>query len=66
MFNIIGCLGVSVGTVDTIDQAMALVLKQIPIGKKKQASMRKALGSLAVGRRVHQDYGTSGVTVERL
>jgi hypothetical protein len=66
MFNIIGCLGVSVGQADTVDNAMALVLKQIPIGKKKQASMRKALGSLAVGRKYWQDYGTSSVCIERL
>ncbi len=66
MFNIIGCLGVSVGTADTVDKAMALVLKQIPIGKKKQSSMRHALGKLAAGRSYHMEYGTSGVSVERL
>lgn len=66
MFNVIGCLGVSVGQCSTVDEAMALVLKQIPMGKKKQASMSVRLAKLSTGQRTHQEYGGTGVTVERL
>ena len=66
MFNIIGCLGVTVATVDTIDKAVLEVLRQIPIGNKRIKSMRNALERLTTDRQYHVEYGHTGCTIKRL
>lgn len=66
MFNVIGCLGVSVGQADTIDMATLLVLRQIAIGNKKVQTMRNALSRLTTGQEYHVEYGGSGCTIRRL
>lgn len=66
MFNVVGCLGCSIGSAASVDEAITLVRSQIPVGKKKQSTMRNALSTLRQGQQYHVDYGHSGVTVERL
>ncbi len=66
MFNVVGCLGVTVGNADSIDIAVLLVLRQVGIGKKKVQSMRNALSRLTVGHSYHVEYGGTGCTITRL
>lgn len=66
MFNVIGCLGSSVGLADSVDMAVLLVLQQISIGKKKVQTMRNALEKLAVGKEYHVEYGGTGCTIRRV
>lgn len=66
MFNVIGCLGVTVGEADSIDMAVLLVQRHIPIGKKKIQTLRNALSRLAKGQEYHIEYGVSGCTIRRL
>ena len=53
----------TVGSVSTIDEAKALVLKQIPISNKTATQLASRLASKGVGGRVHVDYGGTGCTV---
>ena len=62
-YRVEGCLGVTVGSVSTIDEAKALVLKQIPISNKTATQLASRLASKGVGGRVHVDYGGTGCTV---
>lgn len=62
-YRVEGCLGVTVGSVSTIDEATALVLKQIPISNKTMSQLAGRLSRKAVGQWVHVDYGGTGCTV---
>ena len=62
-YRVEGVLGVTVGSVSTIDEAKALVLKQLPISEKTASQLAGKLGRKGVGERVHVDYGGSGCTV---
>ncbi|QCW18726.1 hypothetical protein SEPL_369 [Salmonella phage SE_PL] len=62
-YRVEGCLGVTIGSVSTIDDATALVLKQIPISAKTTAQLAGKLSRKAVGGKVYVDYGGTGCTV---
>lgn len=66
MFNVIGCLGITVATTDSIDKVIHSVLTQIPLGNKKIRTLRNALTRLTTGQKYHVEYGHSGCTIERL
>lgn len=66
MFIVIGCLGSIVGEVETTEEAMHVVQRQLPIGKKKVQAMRNALERLRAGSEYQLEYGTSGCTVRRV
>lgn len=63
VYRVEGCLGVTVGSMSTIDEAKALVLKQIPISNKTASKLASSLGAKGVGGRVHVEYGGTGCTV---
>ena len=62
-YRVEGCLGVSVGSMSTIDEAKALVLKQIPISNKTANQLAARLAKRQAGGWVHVDYGGTGCTV---
>lgn len=62
-YRVEGCLGVTVGSVSTIDEAKALVLKQLPISNKTASQLVARLTKKGVGGKVHVDYGGTGCTV---
>lgn len=62
-YRVEGCLGVTVGSVSTIDEAKELVLKQLPISNKTASQLVARLAKKGVGGRVHVDYGGTGCTV---
>ncbi|EAR2661097.1 hypothetical protein BZF66_06025 [Salmonella enterica] len=62
-YRVEGCLGVTIGSVSTIDEATALVLSQIPISAKTTAQLAGKLSRKTVGGKVHVDYGGTGCTV---
>ncbi|AQW88567.1 hypothetical protein pEaSNUABM50_00040 [Erwinia phage pEa_SNUABM_50] len=66
MFNVVGCLGVTIGQADSIDTAITLVQSQITVSDKKRTAMRNALQRLKVGQQYQIDYGGTGCTVQRV
>lgn len=66
MFTVIGCLGSVVAEVNTVPDAIASVLSQIPVSDKKVRSMTNALERLATGAEYHIEYGGSGCTVRKV
>lgn len=62
-YRVEGCLGCTVGSVDSIDEAMAVVLKQLPISAKTVRQLAARLAKRVVGQWVHVDYGGTGCTV---
>lgn len=62
-YRVEGCLGVTIGSVSTIDEATDLVLSQLPISAKTTAQFAGKLSRKAVGGKVHVDYGGTGCTV---
>lgn len=62
-YRVEGCLGVTVGSVDSIAGATALVLKEIPISDKTVSLTAGRLAKKPVGGKVHIDYGGTGCTV---
>ena len=62
-YNVLGCLGSSVGSVSTIEEAKALVLQQVPISTKTADKLSRQLAKASVGDSVEVDYGGSGCTV---
>lgn len=62
-YRVEGCLGCTVGSVSTIDEATALVLKQLPISAKTVSQLAGRLSRKAVGGKVHVEYGGTGCTV---
>lgn len=65
MFTVIGCLGTVVGQVDSTEQAVTIVLSQVPISDKKAQTARNAVQRLAKGAEYHVEYGGSGCTIRR-
>lgn len=62
-YRVEGCLGVSVGTAKTIDEASVLVLKQLPISPAGVANLAKRLATASVGGQARVEYGGTGCTV---
>lgn len=62
-YRIEGCLGCTVGSVSTIDEATAVVLKQLPISAKTVNQLAGKLGRKVAGQWVHVDYGGTGCTI---
>jgi|AGFT01.1.fsa_nt_gi hypothetical protein len=62
-YRVEGCLGCTVGSVDSIDEATALVLKQLPISAKTVRQLAGRLAKRQVGQFAHVDYGGTGCTV---
>lgn len=62
-YKVEGCLGCTVGSVSTIDEARALVLKQLPISIKTADKLANQLAAKGVGGSVAVEYGGSGCTV---
>lgn len=62
-YKVLGCLGSIAGSVSTIDEATALVLKQVPISSKTLTKLIRQLQAAKVGDSVEVDYGGSGCTV---
>lgn len=63
MFIIEGCLGVTIGSVESVDEVCALVQKQIPVSAKKVKAMRNGLSGLAKGLFYHIEYGGTGCSI---
>jgi hypothetical protein len=66
MFTVIGCLGSIVAQVNSTDEAVHVVLRQLPISVKKTTTLRNALERLPTGSEYQVEYGTSGCTVRRV
>lgn len=66
MYQITGCLGTIIATVDTTEEAVHSVLSQVPLGHKKTTAMRNALPKLQQGKCYHVEYAGTGCTILRL
>lgn len=66
MFIVIGCLGTVVAEVETTEEAVQVVQRQLPISKKKVQTMRNALDRLRAGSEYQLEYDMSGCTVRRV
>lgn len=66
MFNVVGCLGVTIGQADNIDSTINLVLSQISLSNKKRTAMRNALQRLKAGQQYWTEHGGVGCSIQRL
>lgn len=62
-YRVEGCLGSTVGSVSTIDEATSLVLSQISISTKTVSKVAGKLAKQPVGGKVNVEYGGTGCTV---